>query len=177
MKKAGLVLSFLVVLIFISCTTSQFNETEDYFYEDESLSFEYPKGMTILKEQTGEGRWSVSLNWISKVENKNYFETVSMSNPELRYPYYLEDNDYESWDDLKADKLAIYENDQLAIASSLSVGGQDAVFVDAGGFCEHHYELYINGPTGTVYVLTAGCVPEQIWKDLYKTFVESVVFK
>ena len=181
MKKLSLILLAITTLVFAGCKTAQVAEQVNIVgdvnvYEDEYLSFQYPEGMTILREQTGEGRWMVALDWISKVEGKDYLETIAMSNPELRYPYYLEDHDYESWDAFKTDKLAL-QDDVMVKVSSASIGGQDAVFIDEGGFCEHHYQLYVEGPTGVVYALTAGCVSNQTWQDLYGTFEESVVFK
>ncbi|MFA5793301.1 MAG: hypothetical protein WC897_05575, partial [Candidatus Gracilibacteria bacterium] len=88
MKKLSLILLAITTLVFAGCKTAQVAEQVNIVgdvnvYEDEYLSFQYPEGMTILREQTGEGRWMVALDWISKVEGKDYLETIAMSNPEL----------------------------------------------------------------------------------------------
>lgn len=152
-------------------------QTEEHRYEDGYLSFEYPEDMVILKDQVGEGRLMYMLDWLKPVEDKSYFQTIGMFNPQLDYPYNLSANDYQSWDDLKADKSALQLEDPLMTMTSFSVNGQDAILIDAGGFCEHHYTLFVQGPTGVVYSLTAGCLLDEEWNSLYGAFAKSVEFK
>ncbi|MEK7146451.1 MAG: hypothetical protein AAB802_04725 [Patescibacteria group bacterium] len=149
--------------------------TEPSVYEDEYISFEYPEEMVLLRDQEGEGGPMFTLDWIAEVEGESYFQTIGRHNPQLRYPYNLAGSDYESWEALKADKME--STDALTTTGNFLLGGQDAVLVSAGGFCEHYYELYVEGPTGVVYSLTAGCVNDESWESLYNSFEESVVFK
>jgi hypothetical protein len=151
-------------------------ETKENVYQDDYLSFEYPDNMELVQDQVGEGRFMLMLDWLAPAENGNYLQTIGLGGPQLKYPLYLEDEEYASWDALKADKLAV-NTDQFAIATELEIAGQEAVLVDGGGFCEHHYELYIQGPVDTTYSLSGNCVNDEKWEALYNTFIETVEFK
>ncbi len=175
----GVIIGVGLTLVAVNVVPTNNHDEQDSLntYEDAYLSFAYPDDLSLLFNQSGEGRVMSWINWIGSRDDESFYRTLGMFNPEIKYPYHLLDNDYSSWEELKTDKLS-YQDDLLAnVVEERIINGQEAVYLDMGGFCAHHHELFIQGPEDVVYQFMGGCMSESLWSEILETFSESVEFK